>query len=57
MIRTSEDLKRETERTRQARRTGAATQVLVSMGTCGIAAGTQPVLDAIRTTLKERGLE
>src|SRR5512135_2328096 len=57
MIRTWEDLKREAERIREARRKRPATQVLVSMGTCGIAAGTQPVLDAIRTTIKERGLE
>jgi NADH:ubiquinone oxidoreductase subunit F (NADH-binding)/NAD-dependent dihydropyrimidine dehydrogenase PreA subunit/(2Fe-2S) ferredoxin len=56
MIRTWEDLKRHAERVRDTRRKGPSISVLVSMGTCGIAAGTQPVLDAIRKTVAERGL-
>lgn len=32
-------------------------KLLVSLGTCGIAAGTQPVLKAIRDEITERRLE
>ena len=56
MIRTLDDLKRKAEKGLAARRSGPKAQVRVSMGTCGIAAGTQPVLDAIRKTVKDRGL-
>ena len=32
------------------------TEILVSMGTCGIAAGTTPVLDALKKEVAEAGL-
>jgi len=35
----------------------ARTRILVSMGTCGIAAGTTPVLDAIRHEITEKNLQ
>ena len=57
MIRTLDDLKRKAADLREAQRSGPATQIRVSMGTCGIAAGTQPVLDAVRKIVKERGAE
>jgi len=34
----------------------AKSKILVSMGTCGIAAGTTPVLDSLRAALETRGL-
>ncbi len=36
---------------------GAAITILVSMGTCGIAAGTTPVLQAIRDEIAKQGVE
>ena len=41
----------------RAKRAGTAKNtILVSMGTCGVAAGTAPVLDAIREEVRTRGL-
>ncbi|MCP3966749.1 MAG: NADH-quinone oxidoreductase subunit NuoF [Lentisphaerae bacterium] len=38
-------------------RTQAGTQILVSMGTCGVAAGAAPVLDALKSEIANRKLE
>ena len=57
MLKTPDELKRLTESLRDARRQGPRTQIRVSLGTCGIAAGTLPVLAALREVLRERGLE
>ena len=57
MIDTADALFREVARLRGRREAPAGGRILVSMGTCGIAAGTTPVLEALREELRRRGLE
>ncbi|MBN2452219.1 MAG: NADH-quinone oxidoreductase subunit NuoF [Lentisphaeria bacterium] len=55
-IETAETLKEYAASLRDGRPGGLRFRVLVSMGTCGIAAGTTPVLEALREEISARGL-
>ena len=57
MIDTAEKLEKLYGELTARRGKGAKSTILVSMGTCGIAAGTTPVLDGIRKEIKDKGLE
>jgi NADH:ubiquinone oxidoreductase subunit F (NADH-binding)/NAD-dependent dihydropyrimidine dehydrogenase PreA subunit/(2Fe-2S) ferredoxin len=57
LIRTAKQLNELAEEVRARGAEGAKTQVFVSMGTCGIAAGTTPVLEAIKDYVEEKGLD
>jgi NADH:ubiquinone oxidoreductase subunit F (NADH-binding)/(2Fe-2S) ferredoxin/NAD-dependent dihydropyrimidine dehydrogenase PreA subunit len=56
MMDTVETLDRYAAAVKETRLGAARSQILVSMGTCGVAAGTGPVLEAIREEVRRRGL-
>jgi len=56
LITTPEHVARLATELRQHARKAVTRQVLVSMGTCGIAAGATPVLDALKREVSARGL-
>ena len=56
MIDTVEQLERYSAAVKETRVSAARSRILVSMGTCGVAAGTAAVLEAIREELRRREL-
>jgi len=57
MIETPEKLAELASQLKGKRQAATKVRIHVSMGTCGIAAGTRPVLEAIRQEVHNRGLE
>ena len=57
MLSTTSDLERGRDALRATRDGGPAVTVRVSLGTCGVAAGTTPVLEAVRSAVASRGLD
>lgn len=51
------EIKEEAQKKTSMRKTDAETKVVVGMGTCGIAAGARPVLNAFVEQVNEKGLE
>lgn len=56
MIKTCEELKKHALQLGMDQAQGARNRILVSMGTCGVAAGTTAVLDALRREIEGRDL-
>jgi NADH:ubiquinone oxidoreductase subunit F (NADH-binding)/(2Fe-2S) ferredoxin/NAD-dependent dihydropyrimidine dehydrogenase PreA subunit len=56
MIKSPDQLARYADTIRARQESSKGTKILVSMGTCGIAAGTTPVLEAIRLEIEKKGL-
>ena len=56
MIRTREELKKHALELGMSQARGPRNRILVSMGTCGVAAGTTPVLEEIRRQVENRDL-
>ena len=56
MLRHWDDLKQKRELLREARRQTLRTRILVSMGTCGIAAGALPLIEKIKEIICREGL-
>ncbi|MFW6367457.1 MAG: (2Fe-2S) ferredoxin domain-containing protein, partial [bacterium] len=57
MIQTREELKNRALELGMEQARGPRSRILVSMGTCGVAAGTTPVLEAIRREVENRDLD
>ena len=56
-LETLREIKEEAKKKTGMRKTEAEKKVIVCMGTCGIAAGARPVLNAFVEEVNERGLE